>query len=266
MKTLNIINFIAIIISLVSCESEDARTPLGITVSAADFTSEIEENPEENTILGTLTAFASDNSTINFIIDSETPEGALTIDRNTGEISVLDASYFEFDEYTEINAVVNAMSGKVTSAIAINIQLIEILDIESDRDALIDIYNDNTDENGDNTLTWDITETDISAWEGVTVTDNRLTVLNISNKQINSIPNSIYKISEATTLDLSNNTLETLNESIAQLENLTALNISGNSIVGELPEVICSAFTFDQVSFIKDETTTCPDTVTTEDE
>lgn len=259
-SSFSFISILVLISTLFSCDTEDARTPLGITISAPDFEETIEENPENGTILGTLEAFASDDSTIQYgnIIEadsedskfeSETPIGALDIDNVTGELFIKDASLFNYDLNTEINATVNAISGQVTEAININIILTEILDIDSDINALIDLYEANItkDENDEDVLpiltNWDITltditETEIANWEGVTITDNRVTGLNISGKNLIVIPESLSKLNALTSLDISSNNIESL------------------------PTAVCEAFNnFENDSFIKSDSLICEETI-----
>ena len=278
MKIISISFLVISILSLFSCDSEDARTPLGITISAPDFDLVIEENPDPSTILGTLTASSSDNSTITFgnILDensdpedskfeSETPIGALDIDNITGELTIKDVTAFDYDVNTEINATVNAISGIVTEAVNITIF------INPDRRTLIEIFNDNP----DNTLDWDITETDISDWQGVTLTNNRVTALDLSRSGITTVTASISKLSALTILNLSNNELTTvpdsigtfnvledlnlsntgltsLPESFSELESLNAFNISGNNIESVSDEICETFISFQPLEFIAD--------------
>ena len=275
-----------------SCDTEDARTPLGITISAADFETTIEENPENGTVLGILEAFASDGSTIQFgkIIEedseeskfeSETPIGALDIDDVTGELSIKDGSLFDFSLNTEINATVNAISGQVKEAININIF------INPDRAVLLDIRTDNPTA----TLGWtdEVLETDISNWPGVTVIDGRVTALDLSGKSLTVLPTSISKISKLTNLNLSSNQLSSLPDTIGDLGSLIDLNLSINQLANDIPESIanlgnltnldlssnnitllatsiCDAFNdFEGDSFTKDPEAICEEEVITDD-
>lgn len=287
MKSIQLILISFLTLIIFSCDTEDARTPLGITISAADFETEIIENPDADFVLGTIEAFASDESIIqygNIIIEdsgnskfeSETPVGALDIDNVTGVLTIKDATLFDFDLNTEINASVNAYSGNVSEAVAINIFLTEILNFDSDLETLIDIYNENTVTTDDGeeippNLDWDITQTDVtevSNWTGVTITANRVTALDLSGAGLTTLPSSISKLSELISLDLNTNSLTTLPESIIELENLVSLDISSNTSIDELPEIVCEAFTSDTFTFIQDgtacdgETTTDTDTST----
>lgn len=265
MKSFQLISIFVVVLTAFSCDTEDARTPLGITISAPDVEYTIEESPAEGTLLGTLSATASDGSVIQFgnivaedsedsKFQSETPIGALDIDNETGELTIKDASLFDYDLNTEITATVNAISGSLEEAININIFLTQILDIDSDIDALVDLYEANTTTSTNDegivvgvppSLDWiiaegtEITESDLLAWEGVTVTNGRVTSLIISGKALTEIPSSL-----------------------ANLDQLTSLNISSNNIES-LPTAVCEAFTFDGASFIKDdETTGCEEDTT----
>lgn len=266
MKSIQLITLLSLALITFSCDSEESRLPLGITVSAPDFSIEINENPEAGTSLGMLTAIASDGSTIQFgnivaedsensKFESETPIGALDIDNNTGELTIKDASLFDFDLNTEINATVNATSGNVSEAIAINVFLTQILNFNSDLEVLIELHDSEI--NSANTLDWDTDQTDIaevSDWPGVTITANRVTGLDLSGAAISEIPSSISKLSELINLDLSTNLLTTLPESIIELENLASLNVSSNPGIAELSTTICDVFNANSDIYIKDDT------------
>lgn len=244
-------------LTFIACDTEDARTPLGITITTSDVEIEVPENIETGTELTTVSAKASDDSNIIYEIESETAEGAVVLDEETpGLLLVSDASLFAYTLNTEINVTVNAILEDFTSVseeILVTIFIEEVLDLTTDRDALLDIYNNNT----SNTLDWDIESEDITTWTGVTVTDSRVTALDIANAGITTVPATIRRLSELQSLDLSNNSITTLTDNIAQLENLEFLDISNNSIDEDLSIIICEAFTFDGVNFIKDETAVC---------
>jgi len=120
-----------------------------------------------------------------------------------------------------------------------NIVVEEVLTIEDDRNALIEIYNANT----NNTLGWDITTTDVSTWGGVTVENDRVAVLNIGQTQVMDLPTTaMQKLTELrhilfndngiTSLDISNN----LKLKNAQLFNnqLTNIDVSNNILLEQL--------------------------------
>ncbi|MGB3493322.1 MAG: leucine-rich repeat domain-containing protein, partial [Elainellaceae cyanobacterium] len=66
---------------------------------------------------------------------------------------------------------------------------------------------------------------------------HNLTELDLSNNQIEELPDSITQLHNLTELDLSNNQIEEIPECIAQLQNLTKLDLRDNQIK-EIPECI----------------------------
>ena len=132
------VSILVVLASLISCDSEESRKGLGITISASDFSTQIDEHPEEGAFLGVITANTSDGSEVVFSIDedSESPQGALDIDAETGELTVASADLYEFDEVTEINAQVSITSGILVRKVNVNIVLNEVFDLTTDQEAV----------------------------------------------------------------------------------------------------------------------------------
>lgn len=110
---------------------------------------------------------------------------------------------------------------------------------ESDRNALIEIYNANT----DNTLSWDIASTDVSDWNGVVVEDNRVAVLSIGHSNIEVLPTSaLQKLTALRNLVADNNSFLTIdvshNINLKNLQlfdnNLTTIDVSNNTLLEQL--------------------------------
>ena len=78
----------------------------------------------------------------------------------------------------------------------------------------------------------------INSWKGVTITDKRVTKLELPGKELSgNIPERIGRLSHLQTLDLSSNTLtEEIPESLRYLASLQTLNLSDNSLSGPIPE------------------------------
>jgi internalin A len=66
---------------------------------------------------------------------------------------------------------------------------------------------------------------------------NKVTVLNLSFKNLTSLPPEISKLKNLTELDLSRNQLTTLPPEISELKNLTELDISENQLTSLPPEI-----------------------------
>ncbi|MGB5648063.1 leucine-rich repeat domain-containing protein [Muriicola sp.] len=104
----------------------------------------------------------------------------------------------------------------------------------TDRDALIAIYNANT----DNTLGWDLNDPNIANWSGVQLdNEGRVRVMQMSSKQLTVLPSEIGKLSQLATLFVNNNELTDLPLLIKELSNLKVLYINNNDFP-TIPEVV----------------------------
>ncbi len=134
--------------------------------------------------------------------------------------------------------------------------------LRSDREVLIDFYNARF--QGNNALQqWDIESQDISAWEGVTVEEGRVTslapsdlqlrieslpsslgkltglkILILTNDGIKEIPKELSELTELRWLILQDNLLEEIPAEIGNLNDLLTLNLTGNPITS-IPKEIC---------------------------
>jgi hypothetical protein len=98
--------------------------------------------------------------------------------------------------------------------------------LESDRNALIEIYN----ANDDNTLTWDITTTDVSSWNGITVEDNRVTVVKLGDTNLEVLPaDALLKLTALKHLIANSNSISSIN--VSSNVNLDHLTLYDNQLV-----------------------------------
>ena len=136
--------------------------------------------------------------------------------------------------------------------------------VRADRAALIAFYNRTDGAHWKNSQNW-CTDTPLSTWKGVSVTDEgRVRILNLSNNTIageipgcvgqlseltslqlynnqftGNIPDSIFLLSKLTTLGLYKNQLTGgLSENVQQLTKLTSLNVSQNQLSGPIPSAV----------------------------
>lgn len=112
---------LTLIISIVSCSKDEAPT----VISANDLTSTIDENPENGQSIGTVTT----NISGTFTIVSQTPNGAFSVNSQTGEVSVADSSLFDYETNQNLEAVVLASGSGTESVAYINVSLNNIDDI-----------------------------------------------------------------------------------------------------------------------------------------
>ncbi|MBG6130689.1 hypothetical protein IWQ47_002165 [Aquimarina sp. EL_43] len=116
---------IAILLLNFSCSKDDEV----LAINLKDVKVTIDENPANGQVLGKV---ESDNSSsLTFSITTQTPAGALSINKNTGELTVADATLFDFETNPTITATVSANGAlnKATVTISINnINELNILD------------------------------------------------------------------------------------------------------------------------------------------
>ncbi|WP_344923959.1 leucine-rich repeat domain-containing protein [Aquimarina addita] len=92
--------------------------------------------------------------------------------------------------------------------------------------------------NPDNSLEWDLLESDIGTWEGVTVSNGQVTELTLVNKNIKVIPPEIGSLYYLTKLTLNENQITEIPEEISLLyNNLESFNIGANRMTTVPPEL-----------------------------
>ena len=92
----------SLFIGLVSCSDDDDDAPPSIEVS--NFSVTVDENQAADTVLGTVAATGTDG-VFAYSIASQSPAGSIAIDAATGEITVADASSFDFETNPTITAL-----------------------------------------------------------------------------------------------------------------------------------------------------------------
>ncbi|MCP4109089.1 MAG: hypothetical protein GY749_26765, partial [Desulfobacteraceae bacterium] len=110
---------------------------------------------------------------------------------------------------------------------------------EQDRLALIALYNSTDGDNWTNNTNW-LTDEALSAWYGITLTDGRVTKIDLpSNNLSGTIPPEIGNLINLSDLFLTNNQLSgTIPPEIGNLVNLYNLSLSNNQLSGTIPPEI----------------------------
>ena len=98
--------------------------PAVVTITASDFTINFIENPEEGATIGTIQASVSSGS-VRFSIVSQSESDAILINPTTGQITVANASLFDFETLTVISAVVRVTSGSVIKDVTATINIVD---------------------------------------------------------------------------------------------------------------------------------------------
>lgn len=100
-----------------------------VTVTASDFTTNLDENPQVGVVIGTVQA-STNSGSVRFSIVSQSDAGAINIDATSGQISVADASLFDFEARTIITAVIEVSSGSTSREITVTINLQDVSEVD----------------------------------------------------------------------------------------------------------------------------------------
>ena len=110
------IAFIATILLFTSCGNDDDAKE---QISVQDLVVAIDENPTNGESIGTVQVDGSGAS--GFSITSQTPAGALSINPSTGELTVADATLFDFETNPVLTATVEVVGALNTGMVTINL-------------------------------------------------------------------------------------------------------------------------------------------------
>ena len=119
---------LTLLLFTISC-SKDDNPGGGSGINAQNLVTNFDENPADGASVATIQA-VSDN-TLNYSITSQTPSGAMSINSNTGELKVANASLFDFETNPVISAVISIIDPSNTTSATATINLNNLDDIES---------------------------------------------------------------------------------------------------------------------------------------
>ncbi len=120
--------FAAILLNSCSKDSDDPtpqETP--ITVSTADFSKTMDENPTNGQLIGTVQGSTNEGS-VTFSITEQTPAGAFAIDLASGELKVSDETLFDFETNPTITGTVKVANGTVSKNALVTITLNDLVE------------------------------------------------------------------------------------------------------------------------------------------
>jgi len=165
-----------------------------------DFTTAIDENPTNGDVVGTVQA--TGDGTLAYSITSQTPTGALNIDAVTGELSVADATLFDYETNPTITAsiLVDNSGTSDTLTLTINLNNVNELSIQDFTTAI----NENPTNGdvigtvqavGDGTLTYSITSQTPTGALSINVSTGELTVTDATIFDFETTPTITANIS-----------------------------------------------------------------------
>ncbi|WP_282162860.1 leucine-rich repeat domain-containing protein [Ulvibacterium marinum] len=199
--------------------------------------------PENESITLTTTSLSSPNNSYQWFKDGVAIPGATAKDYEIENATPDDAGTYYFEA---TNSVVTGLT-LTRNDIALTIDPpIDTCGVsETEKQALLDLYAATDGDNWTNTLVGDRpwnSNTPVCDWFGVTVTNNLVTRIDLTNNNLDgTIPSGFAIFSNLIHLRLSNNQISgSIPSDLGPLENLRTLNLSNNQLSGTIPTSIGS--------------------------
>lgn len=114
-------------VSLVLCWSctYQKEEEIYVIIKINDFLTTIDENPIDGQVLGNINASVNRQS-LTYELINQNPPAAMSIDTNSGELSVLNSQLFDFEPNPTITAQVVVLSEGISKIGTVNIDLIDV--------------------------------------------------------------------------------------------------------------------------------------------
>lgn len=110
-------------LAFVSCSKDEGDPPpTEITVTTADFSITMDENPTKGQIIGSVEG-STNQGQVAFILTEQNPSGAFSIDKSSGELKVADETLFDFETNPVITGTVKVVNGAVIKNATVTITL-----------------------------------------------------------------------------------------------------------------------------------------------
>lgn len=122
MKTISNYSLFVLFALLLACGDTLVEPTLQITISLNNFTTSIDENAVVGTAIGTVSGSTNEGN-LSYTLSEQNPSGALAIDAVSGEITVADASAFDFETNQKITATVTARNGGISEDASVTITI-----------------------------------------------------------------------------------------------------------------------------------------------
>ena len=235
---------------------EDAENPVSVTVNlnnVLEITGQnlevtIDENPADGQVIGTLQTMGNASG---FAITTQSPQGAMDIDANTGELTVSDASLFDFETNPVLTATVSIEDAE--NPVTVTVTLTDVLEITA-QDFTVAVDENPTDgqvlgniqANGNGTLSYSITAQSPMGAMTINTGTGELTVLdpNLFDFETNpvitadiSVTDGTESISATATINLNDvdevsatNTNLTIDENPSNGDVIGVLQASGSNL------------------------------------
>jgi Leucine-rich repeat (LRR) protein len=195
------------------------------------------------------------SKTITAQVSSETNISSLTPTITVSDqATITPASGIAQDFSNAVTYTVTAQDGsKQTYTVTIIKEDVSI----SDREILIEFFNANS----GNTLGWDLEDQTMQSWDGVKVsTEGRVTVLNIHQKNISTLPSSFGGLTQLSSLLLSDNVIKSIPVEMGNLVNLYRISLKDNNLT-TVPDEIGNLVNLKTLGLQNNNITSIPDEI-----
>lgn len=113
-------------VSISSCNGDEEEP---IVIETNDFSVTIPENPTTGQSLGTISA-TTNRGTLSFAVEpSSTFDGAFNVNPSTGELTVGNTAYYDFETNTSVTGSVIITNGPVSTMVSVTITLTDVTEI-----------------------------------------------------------------------------------------------------------------------------------------
>lgn len=113
---------VASLLFAIGCSSDDdVNDQPNNPITVQDFSAIVDENPTNGQSLGTVQA--SSNETLTYSISTSTPLNALSIDVNTGELTVADETLFDYETNPTITATITVENSTKVENLTVTINI-----------------------------------------------------------------------------------------------------------------------------------------------
>ena len=215
-----------------------SNTPPAFT--AATATRSVEENLDAGAPVGDPVT-AMDNDVGDTVTYSLEGSGYFTIDMATGQINTTMMLDHEAMSTHSVTVTATDEDGETdTVVVTINVDNAHTgcdtagnHGLVNDCEALLD-----SEDALGGSLNW-TDDTAMSDWDGVTISDGRVTAINLRDQDLDgTVPATLGRVSMLTSLNLKGNDLTGgIPASLNYLSNLTVLNLHSNNLSGEIPDL-----------------------------
>ncbi|MFD2726727.1 cadherin repeat domain-containing protein [Hyunsoonleella rubra] len=123
MKLMKTLGFVAVLALILACDSDDS--PTNNPPVLEDRTMNMDENPTSD-LLTTVTATDADEDTLTYAIISQTPANSVSINSVNGELYIMNASAFDYEQNTSIMVTISVTDGTDTTEATLTINILDV--------------------------------------------------------------------------------------------------------------------------------------------